>query len=99
MATERPMRRRNDSADAVFCDERHATPCPKLEAHTTFQEEIRTDLEEIKATLKELKEMLDVWKNMKGFISTIQVFGAVAKWLVATGAAIAAIYYWFWHQQ
>lgn len=93
--TEYPMRR---ACDRNECDG-HSSPCEKLKMHDEFREEIRADLEEIKATLKEVKEMLNVWKNMKGFISTMQVFGAVAKWLVATGAAIAAIYYWFWHQR
>lgn len=88
--TETPKRR---SCDHYVCDG-HNSPCDHLNQYVDFQEVIRLDLEEIKSDLKAVKELLDAWKNMKGFIRTMQIIGSVAKWITVTGAAFAAIWYW-----
>lgn len=88
--SDHPMRR---ACDRNECDG-HSSPCDNLNRHVDFQATIMHDLEEIKQDLKSVKELLDAWKNMKGFIRTMQIIGAVAKWLTVTGAAFAAIWYW-----
>lgn len=79
----------------------HPSPCNQLLTHVTLEEELRTDMAEIKETLAEMKEMLTLFKNTKGFVTTIKFIGiagiGIAAFTGAVAAMLAAIKYWANH--
>jgi len=68
--------------------------CPAFMNHEDVLT-IHKDLQEIKATLAEMREIVDAWKDAKGFIKTIRIIGEVLKWLVAIGATVGVIWFFF----
>lgn len=40
-----------------------------------------------------MQEVLVAWNNTKGFVKTVVTLSAVLKWIVGTGLAISAIWY------
>lgn len=53
---------------------------------------LQEDMQATKEAVLAMKEMLDVWNNTKGFVRTLQVLGSVAKWLLAMGVTVGAIW-------
>lgn len=72
----------------------HTPPCPILQDYMQVSEQIHIDLQLIKQTLTETKEMLEAFRNAKGFIRTVQILGEIAKWCIAIGTVVTAIYWW-----
>lgn len=87
-----PLRRQSDLLE----DEELAESFKKCPAYTdhSIMQEIHQDLQDIKKEVSKMNEVVQAWDNAKGFIRTVRVIGEVAKWMVATGAAIAAIWWW-----
>lgn len=72
----------------------HNTPCSILSDYIDIHAQIHSDLQQIKQTQTAMLEMLEAFKNAKGFIKTIQIMGDVAKWVMAIGALLTAVYFW-----
>lgn len=64
-----------------------------------LQEQILDKLEVIEAHQKESMELLILFKNTKGFITTLRSIGVVAMWLTGVGGSVSLILYgirvWF----
>ena len=56
---------------------------------------IYRDVQVMKVKLNNMEEMFLVLSNTKGFITIMRWIGKLAFWLVATGAAIAGLWYAF----
>lgn len=92
--TTHPLRRYADTHPDEMEELRESfRACPAYTDHALMHE-IHEDLKAIKDEVSKMNEVLQAWNNAKGFIKTIRLLGEVAKWLVATGAAIAAIWWW-----
>lgn len=75
------MRRKDD----------HEAPCQYLTDHLNLERRIFEKLDSIESDIRSTKEIVEIWNSTKGFLSTVQVIGTLAKWVVTVGAALAAI--------
>ena len=83
----------------------HTSPCKTLteciqEKNDTMEiisdrlisiENDLNDLHKMKDDLSTIAEILSAWNNAKGFVTTVKILGKVAIFIVAIGAAYAAI--------
>ena len=56
---------------------------------------IKTLQETQSERLGKVAEILEAWDNTKGFVKTVKLIAAVAKWFVVVGGTATALYYWF----
>lgn len=88
--TDHQMRRATDRCKECG-DDWHDSPCEELKSH---KDDIIDKLDQMQAKLDAVAEIMTAWNNAKGFVSTLQTIGTVAKWMTVTGAAFAAMWYW-----
>lgn len=83
------------SDDGRRKDDGHPTPCPLLADHMNISANILADLKAIKETQHSMMEMIAAWNSTKGFVKTMQLLGAVAKWMTIIGGAVTLLVLWF----
>lgn len=75
----------------------HTPPCNHLEELDTKVlkklEEVIDSQTIILKKQEEINEVLVAWNNTKGFVKTMILISGFMKWLVGTGLAISAVWY------
>lgn len=53
--------------------------------------------DEMAADIAKMSEILVAWNSIKGFVSTLTTVSKLFRWLVLTGAAVGAVWYFLIH--